>query len=152
LPDIIEVSVRTDDVCDELNEFISPAKAEEYFYRLARKRTRCQSHIIATVNGEWRMIYRIDDVYSGNRWQLSLDLITGLPVKRRYVPSNDELTGRKAKVSGIVLPPIKITHALHAQLQEQAHRAGKTLNEIRKQAYKNFLNSGDTILSDIMGD
>lgn len=148
----IEVSIRADDVCEELNEFVSSAKATEYFYSLARKRTRYPSKVVATVDGEWRMIYCIDDVYSGNRWVVSLDLDTGLPVKRRYIPSADELTGRKSKVSGILLPPIKVSLELHTQLQERAERSGKKITEIRKQAYINFINEGDTILSDIVGD
>jgi sugar-specific transcriptional regulator TrmB len=147
---LIEVSLRFDDVCDEITEFSSSAKAEAYFYKLARQRTRYPSKVIATVDGEWRMIYRIDELYSSNRWELSLDLHTGLPVSRRYIPSTDELTGRKSRVSGVLLPPIKVNTELYAQLQERATRAGKTITEIRKQAYRNFVNESDTILLDIL--
>lgn len=149
---MIEVSIRSDDICDELDEFISSAKAEEYFYTLARRRTRYPSNVIATVDGDWRMIYRIDDVYASNRWQLSLDLNTGLPVKRRYIPSNNELTGRKSKTTGVNLPAIKVNREIYAQLQEAAMRSGKSITEIRKQAYNNFINEGDTILLKIVKD
>ena len=149
---MIEVSLRADDVCEEINEFSSSARAEQFFNKLARQRTRYPSKVVATVDGEWRMIYRIDELYSSNRWELSLDLNTGLPVSRRYIPSTDELTGRKSRVSGILLPPIKVSHELYAQLQERAARAGKPITEIRKQAYRNFVRENDTILSDILED
>lgn len=149
---LIEVSVRADDVCDEMNEFSSSSKAEECFYRLARQRTKYPTQVVATVNGEWRMIYRIDNEYANNRWILSMDLETGLPVKRKYIPSNDELTGRKSKIIGTLLPPIKVDMDTYAMLQEKARSAGLSLNEIRKRAYKNLINENDTILSDILED
>ena len=147
---MIEVALRFDDVIEEYNEFSDAKRAEVYFNRLARTRSRQSSVAIATVDGDVRMLYHTADVYGGNRWEVSTDLISGLPVKRRYIPSMDELTGRKSKIRGIMLPPLIVPLELRAQLQEKAARMGKSLNDLRKEAYLRLLDEEDTILSQVV--
>lgn len=147
---VIEISLRCDDVIEEMEEFLSSEKAEEYFYQLARKRTRLPSIVLATVDGDFRMMYHIDDAYAENRWQMSMDLTTGLPVKRRYIPSLDELTGRKSRKEGRRLPPIIVPLDVYSQLQERAQRAGVSLADLRRQAYMKLLDDNDTVLSNIL--
>ena len=149
---MIEVSLRIDEIIDEMSEFNDPLKAERYFYELARKRTKLPYIVMATVDGEPRWIYHIDTLYSENRWGLSLDLMTGLAVTRRYIPSHDELSGRKPTRTGRRLPPMVVDLNMYSQLHERAQRAGITLADLRREAYRKLLDEGDTILSEILHD
>ncbi len=147
-----ETWLRCDDVIEEHNEFSDPGRAEENFYKLARNRTRYPSFAMATADGEVRLLYHTDELYARNRWEISLDLSTGLPVKRRYIPSTDELTGRKPVKEGVLLPPMLIPQDLMARLQDKAHQTGRKIQDIRLDAYRKIVNEDDTILSEIVGE
>ena len=147
---IIEVSIRGQDSCEDSEDFTDPKEAETYFYKLVRKRTRFQLWVQATVDGEIRIQYHITDEYAGNRWQISTELETGLAVKRRYIASTDELTGRKPKIQGRKLPPIMVPTIMYAQLVEKADRAGIPLSVLRREAYQKVIDESDTILSEIV--
>jgi hypothetical protein len=147
---MIEISLRCDDVVEEVTSFTSYIEAEEYFYLLARRRTAYPSSVVATIDGDWRMIYRIDDVYGSNRWLLSLDITSGLPVKRRYIPSMNELTGRKVKCVGVKLSAMRISNEIYAKLMTISEKSKMPLVDIRRQAYNEFTNKYDTILNEVL--
>jgi hypothetical protein len=131
---------------EEYDSTTNAVEAERIFYKFARQRTRIPSYTLCTVDGEIRMMYHIDDVYCANRWSVSLDLVTGLRVKRRYIPSSEELLGRKGTSFGKRMPPIKAPLNIISQLNEIADRTGRTLSDVRLDAYRAYINAGDTIL------
>jgi hypothetical protein len=143
---IYEISIRCDEAVEASDSTTSPAKAEKIFYEYCRRRTRIPSQVICTADGDIMMLYHIDDVYAANRWSISRDLETGLPIKRRYLPSSEELLGRKGTAFGKRMPPIKAPLSVIAKLDEIARQTGRTLNEVRIAAYNSYIEDGDTIL------
>lgn len=141
-----EISIRCDETMDEYDSTTNAVEAEKIFYKFARRRTRIPSYVLCTLDGEIRMLYHIDDVYAENRWSVSLDLVTGLHISRRYIPSSEELLGRKGTSFGKRMPPIKAPLNIISQLNEIADRTGRTLSDVRLDAYRAYINSGDTIL------
>lgn len=150
---MIEVTLRCDDVIEEYDEFVLPEKAENYFFSLCRKRTRIPSIVVATVDGDVRMLYHVDDAYASNRWEISTDLLTGLPVKRRYIPSAQELSGRKGSLkAGVRLPVVTVPVSVSVKLKELAQERRMPVHALMQEAIKKYLNEDDTILSKILGD
>ena len=143
-----EISIRCDESVGEMDSTTSSARAEKIFCEYARRRTRIPSQVICTMDGDIMMLYHIDDVYAANRWSISRDLDTGLPIKRRYLPSSDELMGRKGTAAGKRMPPIKAPLNLIAKLNDLAQQTGRTLNDVRLAAYNAYIENGDTILMD----
>jgi hypothetical protein len=145
-----EISIRCDEAQEEYDSTTNAVEAEQIFYKFARQRTRIPSYVLCTLDGEIRMLYHIDDVYAANRWSISLDLVTGLHVRRRYIPSSEELLGRKGTSFGKRMQPIKAPLNIISQLNEIADRTGRTLNDVRLDAYRAYISSGDTILFDVV--
>lgn len=141
-----EISIRCDEAVEEYDSTTNAVEAEKIFFKFARRRTRIPSYVLCTFDGEIRMMYHIDDVYAANRWAISLDLVTGLRVRRRYIPSSEELLGRKGTSFGKRMPPIKAPLNIISQLNEIADRTGRTLSDVRLDAYRAYINAGDTIL------
>lgn len=145
----IQVSLRAKDIFDEVAEFPTFAQAEKYFYKLARKRTIYPAQIVAAIDGTPYMVYRIDDVFASNRWITSLDLITGEEIKRRYIPSAEELTGRKSKIVGIRLSNIIVPVNINSSIVDYENRTGKSVSEIVVDALQHYFQQTDTILSEL---